>query len=227
MIDVTKLGEQVSSTPATRLDVLALQEQLDTRLKQRQARDIGICPIRRELYSQCFGMIFMLYVNSCFAYSYMTFVCRRIDPPSNRQLCRKRLSSSSSARRAQLDPPLLPDFVRKQLGLRRPESHSSTCQSISTIKFNRDLYGTWASENTLILLLHFILTSDWILVEIVSNKHPNRLRSFLLQREVLSLIKLHLLLSSCGYLKLRNGSLWSPSVIHYSMTRGVIRNVYL
>jgi len=47
--------QQVSSTPATRLDVLALQEQLDLKLKQRQARDIGICPIRRELYSQCFG----------------------------------------------------------------------------------------------------------------------------------------------------------------------------
>lgn len=25
------------------------------RLKQRQARETGICPIRRELYSQCFG----------------------------------------------------------------------------------------------------------------------------------------------------------------------------
>lgn len=47
--------DKVSSTPATRLDVLALQEQLDSRLKQRQAREIGICPIRRELYSQCFG----------------------------------------------------------------------------------------------------------------------------------------------------------------------------
>lgn len=44
----------VSSTPATRLDVLNLQEQLDTRLQQRQARETGICPVRRELYSQCF-----------------------------------------------------------------------------------------------------------------------------------------------------------------------------
>ena len=48
---------QVSSTPASRLDLLAVQEQLDTRLKQRQARDVGICPIRRELYSQCFGNV--------------------------------------------------------------------------------------------------------------------------------------------------------------------------
>jgi len=47
--------QQVSSTPATRLDVVALQEELDRRLQQRQARETGICPVRRELYSQCFG----------------------------------------------------------------------------------------------------------------------------------------------------------------------------
>ena len=47
--------QYVSSTPATRLDVINLQEQLDMRLQQRQARETGICPVRRELYSQCFG----------------------------------------------------------------------------------------------------------------------------------------------------------------------------
>ena len=47
--------QSVSSTPATRLDVINLQEQLDIRLQQRQARETGICPVRRELYSQCFG----------------------------------------------------------------------------------------------------------------------------------------------------------------------------
>ena len=26
------------------------------RLQQRQARETGICPVRRELYSQCFGV---------------------------------------------------------------------------------------------------------------------------------------------------------------------------
>ena len=45
----------MSSVPATRMDVISLEEQLNTRLKQRQARETGICPIRRELYSQCFG----------------------------------------------------------------------------------------------------------------------------------------------------------------------------
>uniref|UniRef100_A0A8B9VPY9 Axonemal dynein light intermediate polypeptide 1 n=1 Tax=Anas zonorhyncha TaxID=75864 RepID=A0A8B9VPY9_9AVES len=46
--------QQVSSVPSTRLDVVQLQEQLDLRLQQRQARETGICPVRRELYSQCF-----------------------------------------------------------------------------------------------------------------------------------------------------------------------------
>lgn len=30
------------------------------RLQQRQARETGICPVRRELYSQCFGKMDML-----------------------------------------------------------------------------------------------------------------------------------------------------------------------
>merc|ERR1711988_1385153 len=46
--------QYVSSTPATRLDVINLQEQLDQRLLQRQARETGIDPVREELYAQCF-----------------------------------------------------------------------------------------------------------------------------------------------------------------------------
>ncbi|CAF4415205.1 unnamed protein product, partial [Adineta steineri] len=44
--------QRISSTPSTRLDVINLQEQLDMRLQQRQARETGICPVRRELFSQ-------------------------------------------------------------------------------------------------------------------------------------------------------------------------------
>ena len=44
--------QYVSSTPATRLDVVNLQEQLDQQLQSRQARETGICPVREELYSQ-------------------------------------------------------------------------------------------------------------------------------------------------------------------------------
>ena len=46
--------QYVSSTPATRLDVINLQERLDQQLQQRQARETGICPVREELYAQCF-----------------------------------------------------------------------------------------------------------------------------------------------------------------------------
>lgn len=49
--------QYVSSTPATRLDVINLQEQLDRNLQIRQARETGICSVREELYSQCFGKI--------------------------------------------------------------------------------------------------------------------------------------------------------------------------
>ena len=34
------------------------------RLQQRQARETGICPVRRELYSQCFGKDFYIIFRS-------------------------------------------------------------------------------------------------------------------------------------------------------------------
>uniref|UniRef100_A0A0G4HRZ9 Inner dynein arm light chain, axonemal n=1 Tax=Chromera velia CCMP2878 TaxID=1169474 RepID=A0A0G4HRZ9_9ALVE len=46
--------QYVSSNPATRSDVVNLQDALDKRLQERQARETGICPIREELYAQCF-----------------------------------------------------------------------------------------------------------------------------------------------------------------------------
>jgi len=46
--------QYVSKEPATRLDVITLQEHLDKRLLERQARETGICPVREDLYSQCF-----------------------------------------------------------------------------------------------------------------------------------------------------------------------------
>ena len=54
------------SVPATRNEVVTLQgkyfishanpnlDELNRRLKNRQANDTGICPVREELYSQCF-----------------------------------------------------------------------------------------------------------------------------------------------------------------------------
>eukprot|EP00035_Acanthoeca_spectabilis_P035056 m.32272 g.32272 ORF g.32272 m.32272 type:complete len:257 (+) comp7024_c0_seq1:41-811(+) len=57
--------QSVSSTPATRVDVIKLQESLDTKLMQRQARETGICPVRRELYSQVFDELIRQVTINC------------------------------------------------------------------------------------------------------------------------------------------------------------------
>ena len=49
--------QYVSAVPATRVDVTNLQADLDRQLQQRQARETGICPVREELYAQCFDEI--------------------------------------------------------------------------------------------------------------------------------------------------------------------------
>ncbi|KPI86420.1 putative dynein arm light chain [Leptomonas seymouri] len=54
-----------SSTPATRLDVIHLQEELDTLLVERQARETGVCPIREELYGQVFDELIRQVTISC------------------------------------------------------------------------------------------------------------------------------------------------------------------
>lgn len=46
--------QKVSSQPATRSDVIQATTLLDQRLRERQARETGICPVRRELYQQGF-----------------------------------------------------------------------------------------------------------------------------------------------------------------------------
>jgi dynein light intermediate chain len=45
--------------------VINLQEQLDHILQKRQARETGICPVRRELYSQCFDELIRQVTISC------------------------------------------------------------------------------------------------------------------------------------------------------------------
>ncbi len=42
----------INKNPATRLDVIKVQEELDRKLAERQARDAGICPVREDLYQQ-------------------------------------------------------------------------------------------------------------------------------------------------------------------------------
>ena len=48
--------QNASSTPATVLDLVQLQEKLDAELRRRQARETGICPVREDLYNSFFGV---------------------------------------------------------------------------------------------------------------------------------------------------------------------------
>eukprot|EP01083_Nonionella_stella_P238991 836976_1 len=57
--------QYVSSVPATRHDVVGLQEELDKKLLQRKARETGICPIREDLYSQCFDELIRQVTINC------------------------------------------------------------------------------------------------------------------------------------------------------------------
>lgn len=57
--------QSVSNQPATRVDVIKLQESLDTKLQQRQARETGICPVRRELYNQVFDELIRQITINC------------------------------------------------------------------------------------------------------------------------------------------------------------------
>ena len=49
--------QYVSHEPATRIDVARLREMLDQKLLERQARETGLCPVREELFGQCFDEI--------------------------------------------------------------------------------------------------------------------------------------------------------------------------
>lgn len=47
--------QPVSNAPGRTADVVNLRHLLETKLQIRRAHAVGICPIRRELYTQCFG----------------------------------------------------------------------------------------------------------------------------------------------------------------------------
>lgn len=46
--------QKVETTPAKVCDVVDLQRNLDKELQRRQTREVGICPIREQLYGECF-----------------------------------------------------------------------------------------------------------------------------------------------------------------------------
>eukprot|EP00596_Hydrurales_sp_CCMP1899_P004430 CAMPEP_0119042042 /NCGR_PEP_ID=MMETSP1177-20130426/14310_1 /TAXON_ID=2985 /ORGANISM="Ochromonas sp, Strain CCMP1899" /LENGTH=231 /DNA_ID=CAMNT_0007008545 /DNA_START=163 /DNA_END=855 /DNA_ORIENTATION=+ len=49
--------QYISKEPASRLDIVSLQEHLDKKLAERKARETGICAVREELYGQCMDEI--------------------------------------------------------------------------------------------------------------------------------------------------------------------------
>ena len=55
----------VSATPATSADVINLEQRLTKKLSALNARPNGICPIREELYSQCFDEIIRQITLAC------------------------------------------------------------------------------------------------------------------------------------------------------------------
>jgi dynein light intermediate chain len=57
--------QYVSNNVSTRIDVIKLQEKLDERLMLRQARETGICPVREDLYRQCFDELIRQITLNC------------------------------------------------------------------------------------------------------------------------------------------------------------------
>lgn len=47
--------QSISNQLATKLEVKKLSEKLDTYLNKFNAKEVGICPVKRELYTQCFS----------------------------------------------------------------------------------------------------------------------------------------------------------------------------
>jgi len=47
--------QYVAKEPSSRLEVVTIQQHLEQKLMQRQARETGICAVREDLYKQLFG----------------------------------------------------------------------------------------------------------------------------------------------------------------------------
>ncbi|KAE9542374.1 hypothetical protein AGLY_003501, partial [Aphis glycines] len=55
----------ISNKPATELNVKKLSEKFDTYLRQYNAKEVGICPIKQELYGQCFDEVIRQVTLNC------------------------------------------------------------------------------------------------------------------------------------------------------------------
>ncbi|CAF91208.1 unnamed protein product [Tetraodon nigroviridis] len=68
--------QQVSGAASTREDVIQLGEMLAKQLQQRHARETGICPVRRELYTQCFDELIRQETINCSERGLLLFYIR-------------------------------------------------------------------------------------------------------------------------------------------------------
>ena len=57
--------QYASCTPVTKAEVVTLQEGLDRKLQTQQARETGICPIREQLYNECFDELIRQVTINC------------------------------------------------------------------------------------------------------------------------------------------------------------------
>jgi len=57
--------QKVSSTPSTRQEVINLETELDKKLNEKKAKLAGICPVRRQLFHQCFDELIRQVTINC------------------------------------------------------------------------------------------------------------------------------------------------------------------
>ncbi|GMT04303.1 hypothetical protein PENTCL1PPCAC_26477, partial [Pristionchus entomophagus] len=53
-VDGARWVSRTSTVPATRLDLVSIEEKLENEMREGRAKEFGICPIRRHLYDQLF-----------------------------------------------------------------------------------------------------------------------------------------------------------------------------
>ncbi|XP_022170407.1 33 kDa inner dynein arm light chain, axonemal-like [Myzus persicae] len=66
----------ISNKPATEINVKKLNEKFDSLLKQYNAKEVGICPIKQELYSQCFNEVIRQVTLNCTERGFMLIQIR-------------------------------------------------------------------------------------------------------------------------------------------------------
>ncbi|XP_025206806.1 33 kDa inner dynein arm light chain, axonemal-like [Melanaphis sacchari] len=64
-------SQKISIQPATKRDVKNLVEKFDTYLKEYNTKEVGLCPIKHEIYSQCFNEVIRQVTLNCAERGYM------------------------------------------------------------------------------------------------------------------------------------------------------------